>query len=129
LLRDAPLANLRLELDASGLPGLLDHLGVPGPLARRGEEALMNINPIVPKKGLTRTAGPTIDACRTVPGGRPAELVLGRKVLVPDPLALLGPYSSRVRGDSGMIKDIEFYRYGNLDIGIKDGALVVVRVR
>ena len=91
-------------------------------------QALTEINPIVPGKGLFRTAGQTIDACCTVPCGAPAELILEHKVPVPDPRALFGPYSSRTQGDLGMIKGIEFYQYGNLDVGIKDGVLIMVRV-
>jgi hypothetical protein len=113
-----------------GLTGLLSLFGIQGPHERRGVRALERINPIERRtKSLSRAAGPTIDACRLVPDGVSAELILGRKVPVPDPLALFGPCSARSRGDIGTITGIEFYTYGDLDVGIKDGALVAVRVR
>jgi hypothetical protein len=129
LLKDEPLANMSLSPPRDGFTGLLFRVGIRRPAERAGERAYMRINPVDPIKGLTRPAGPTIDACRKVSGGVPAELILLRKVLVPDPVALLGPYSSRSKENFRRIKDIEFYTYGNLDVGIKDGALIVVRVR
>jgi hypothetical protein len=129
LISDESLAYMALRPARDGLTGLLYRIGVEGPHLRRGERAFMAINPVDPVKGLTRAAGPTIDACRAVPDGVPAELGLLRPVPVADPRAVLGPYSSRSRGDTGRLKGIEFYTYGGLDVGIKDGALVVVRVR
>ena len=129
LIRDEPLDNMSLRPALDGFTGLLYQFGVQGPHERRGERALMAINPIDPVKGLTKAAGPTIDACRAVPDGLPAELFLHRPVPGPDPQTVLGPYSSRSRGDTSRYKGIEFFTYGGLDVGIKDGALVVVRVR
>ena len=129
LIRDEPLATMALRPARDGLTGLLYRIGVEGPHLRRGERTYMAINPVDPVKGLTRAAGPTIDACRAVPDGVPAELGLLRPVPVADPRAVLGPYSSRSRDDTGRLKGIEFYTYGGLDVGIKEGALVVVRVR
>jgi hypothetical protein len=117
LVEDAPLANLRL-LSSGGL----------NPFRERGDAVLTRINPIHPGRGLTRPAGPTIEACRRIPGGVPAELILRRGVPLSDP-ALLGPYSSRSTGNVGSIKQIEFFTYGHLDVGIKDGSVVVIRVR
>jgi hypothetical protein len=129
LIKDEPLANMGIRVPHDGLTGLLYAFGIEGPQLRRGERTYQRINPIDRIKGLTRTAGPTIDACRNVPDGTPAQLILGRKVPVSDPLKVLGPYSARSRGDIGTIRGIDFYTYGDLDVGIKDGVLVVVRVR
>jgi len=128
LLRDEPLDNMFLTPHFTGLPGLLAHLGFPGPVHRRATDAFMRIDPI-PTKGQSKTIGQTIDACRIEPDVQSAQLRLKRKVYVSDPETVLGPYSSRSKGDVGMIKDIDFYQYGNLDLGIKDGVVVVVRVR
>jgi hypothetical protein len=130
LVNDEPLANMSLDAPPrDGVTGFLYYFGIQGPHRRRGERRFITINPIDPKKGLTRTAGPTIDACRVVPDGMPAELWLSRKVLIPDPLTTLGPYSSRSKGDFRRMKDIDLYTYGNLDVGIREGVLVVIRVR
>ena len=128
LLRDEPLDNMFLTPHVSGLHGLLAVLGFPGPARRRAMDAFKRIDPVA-NKGQSKTLAQTIDACRSEPEVQSAQLRLKRKVYVSDPETLLGPYSSRSTGDVGMMKDIEFYQYGNLDVGIKDGVLVVVRVR
>lgn len=117
LVNDAPLASLGL-LSSSTL----------NPFRARGDTILTRINPIHPTRGLTRPAGPTIDACRAISGGVPAELILARGVPLPDP-STLGAYSGRWTGAVGKIKEIEFFTIGRLDVGLKDGAIVVVRVR
>jgi hypothetical protein len=87
------------------------------------------VSPLDRHQQLSRTVGPTIDACRRIPDGVPATLRLSRPRPVSDLAGVLGPYSSRATEDVGTLKSVEFFTYGHLDVGVNAGAIVAVRVR
>src|SRR5262245_31828033 len=58
LLKDEPLSNMWLSPPRVGFTGLLFRIGIRRPAQRLGERAYERINPVDPRKGLTRPAGP-----------------------------------------------------------------------
>jgi hypothetical protein len=90
---------------------------------------LVAVNPLDGHQQLSRSAEQTNDACRRVPDGVPATLILSRPRPVSDLVGVLGPYSSRATEDLGTLKSVEFFTYGHLDVGVNAGAIVAVRVR
>jgi len=129
LLGDERLANMRIRPPQDGFAGFVALFGIAGPAQRRGARAFVAINPLDRNQQLSRTVGQTIDACRRVPDGVPATLRLSRPLPVSDLVGVLGPYSSRATEDLWTMKRIEFFTYGNLDVGVHTGAIVAVRVR
>jgi hypothetical protein len=129
LLGDERLANIRLRPPRGGFAGVAALFGIDGPSHRRAVIAFEKINPLGRDQQLSRTAGSTIDACRRVPDGAPAVLLLSRPRPVSDLVRMLGPYSTRATEDLGGMKRVEFYTYGHLDVGVHEGAIVAVRVR
>jgi hypothetical protein len=127
---DAELVdNVRIRPPRDGLTGMLFHLGIQRPYYRRAEAVFVRVSPIDREGRATRSLGQTIDLCRSISDAIPAEIVLRPRLPIADAVAAFGPPSSRSRANLGMIKDIEYLTYGNLDVGIKDGVLVAVRVR
>jgi hypothetical protein len=63
-------------------------------------------------------------------GGEPVVVALDPGVPIPDLEKRLGPPSAKFLfkyPNTG--KSIEFYAYGNLDVGVLDGKTIVVRIR
>jgi hypothetical protein len=121
LLRDTRVVNCGLQgHPLSIMPAMFGRY-----FQRRREMTLVRIDP------LKKTVPEVIDACRgeSASGGVPAEISLGREVPVADVREILGPYSSRTREDFRRLKGVEFFTYGYLDVGVHEGAIVLVRVR
>jgi hypothetical protein len=77
----------------------------------------------------SRTVAERVKACREVAGGVPAEMDLGSGVRVTDVQGEFGPFLSESRRRySPRNKEIAFYRYGNLEIGVDGDQVVVVGV-
>jgi hypothetical protein len=94
-----------------------------GGVSRRDEKALVTIDRAGP------TLGEKIAASRGR-GGEPAEFALSPGVPVADLKERLGkPSSKYVAKYPYTRKSIEFYSYGNLDVGVLDEKTIVVRVR
>ena len=56
----------------------------------------------------------------------PATLSLSRPLPVSDLVGSLGPYSSRAPEDLGRREGVGFFAYGNLDVGVRAGAIAAV---
>jgi hypothetical protein len=125
LLGNSPVTGIFLR----GKPDVLRSLVTPKNANPRGLAALEKIGP--PGKTLAET----IAACRGVPYGVPAELTLWQRdgdkgVPLPDVDKQFGPPAATFKKTYPYIrKTIEFYTYGNLDVGLYHGEVVVVRVR
>ena len=129
--------ELRLEarvLDVFGATpvnglGLPDH--PPGPIDRvlgRNRRAERTLETIGFPEG--RNVARTVDACRAVPGGPPAEMRLAETPRFVDVAGRLGPPSGRSLGRSApQNKAVTYLAYGRLDLMVREGLVIGVRVR
>jgi hypothetical protein len=92
-------------------------------LSRRDEAALLAIT----------SAGPTLReriAASRSRAGEPAQVFLVPGIPIPDLEKQLGrPRAKLIVNYPGIGKSVEFFSYGNLDVGVLDGKTIIVRIR
>ena len=70
-----------------------------------------------------------VAVCRATRFGTPAEAILKPAVPLVDPAQVLGPPASRYRVKNRFTgKSVEYWKYGDLHLGLLDGDVIVVRV-
>jgi hypothetical protein len=70
-----------------------------------------------------------VQACRTIPGAVPAELELGIPPEIANLEEAFGPSGGMQRRKSEVaLVELDFYTYGNLEVGMEGGKARVVKV-